>query len=39
MSLFWWIIIDFNREQLGLGGFILYRRSKWLIHMGIDGFT
>jgi hypothetical protein len=31
--------MDFNCEWIGLGGFILYRVLKWLIPMGIDGFT
>jgi hypothetical protein len=39
MGLFWWVVMGFNRERVGLGGFILYCRSKWLILMGVDGFT
>jgi hypothetical protein len=31
--------MDFNCEWVGLGGFILYCGSKWLIPMGVDGFT
>jgi hypothetical protein len=29
----------FNRERVGLGGFILYCGSKWLIPMSVDGFV
>jgi hypothetical protein len=39
MGLFWWVVMGFNRERVGLGGFILYCGSKWLIPMGVDGFT
>jgi hypothetical protein len=39
MSLFWWVVMGFNREQVGLEGFIFYCVSKWLIPMGADGFT
>jgi hypothetical protein len=28
----------FNGEGVGLGGFILYCGSKWLIPIGVDGF-
>jgi hypothetical protein len=31
--------MDFNREQVRLGEFILYCGLKWLISMGVDGFT
>jgi hypothetical protein len=39
MSLFWWVVMGFNCEWFGLGGFILYCGSKWLIPMGVDGFA
>jgi hypothetical protein len=29
----------FNCERVGLGGFILYCGSKWLIPMGVDEFA
>jgi hypothetical protein len=37
MSLFWWVVLGLIVNELG--GFILYCRSKWLIHMGVDGFA
>jgi hypothetical protein len=39
MGLFWWVVIGFNYERVGLGGFILYCGQKWLISMGIDEFV
>jgi hypothetical protein len=39
MSLFWWVVMGFDCEGVGLGRFILYCGSKWLILMGVDGFT
>jgi hypothetical protein len=39
MSLFWWVVMSFNYERVGLGGFILYCGSKWLIPIDIDGFV
>jgi hypothetical protein len=31
--------MGFNCEWVGLGEFILYCESKWLIPMGVDGFA
>jgi hypothetical protein len=31
--------MGFNCDRVGLGGFILYCGSKWLIPMGLDGFA
>jgi hypothetical protein len=31
--------MGFDCEGVGLGRFILYCGSKWLILMGVDGFT
>jgi hypothetical protein len=39
MSLFWWVVMGFNCEWVGLGRFILYCGSKWLIPMGVDEFA
>jgi hypothetical protein len=39
MGLFWWVVMGFNYERVGLDGFILYCGPKWLIFMGIDGFV
>jgi hypothetical protein len=38
MDLFWWVVMSFNCERVGLGEFILYCGSKWLIPMGAYGF-
>jgi hypothetical protein len=39
MDLFWLVVWVFKCERFGLGGFILYCGSKWLIPMGVDGFA
>jgi hypothetical protein len=39
MDLFWWVVMSFNCERVGLGEFILYCGSKWLIPMGVDEFA
>jgi hypothetical protein len=31
--------MGFNYKWVGLGEFILYCGSKWLIPMGVDGFA
>jgi hypothetical protein len=31
--------VGFNCEWIGLGGFILYYGSKWLIPMSVDEFA
>jgi hypothetical protein len=37
MSLFWWFVLGLIMN--GLGEFILYYRSKWLIPIGVDEFA
>jgi hypothetical protein len=39
MSWFWGVVRGFVGAGVGLGGFILYCGSKWLIPMGVDGFV
>jgi hypothetical protein len=49
MSLFWWIVMGFDCERVGLVWFLLFRGlgggglfcsgSKWLIPMGVDEFA
>jgi hypothetical protein len=39
MGLFWWVVMGFDCERVGLSGFILYCGSKWLISRGVDGFA
>jgi hypothetical protein len=36
MSLFWWVVMGFDCERVGLDGFVLYCGSKWLIPMGVE---
>jgi hypothetical protein len=31
--------MSFDCERIGLGGFMLYCGSKWLIPMGVYGFA